>query len=225
MKVIFLARDERLAAPIVSHLLQIGATVVRHTRCEEAARTVSDERFDIGLVDVALDGAPAFVSRLRKERVFFPILLIGDSGRIDERVRGLDSGADDYLARPVSIEELGARLRALHRRARKFNGFDTTIDLANLSVDSVRREAAVDSRRLELRPKEYAVLKYLCENAGTVLSKERIIEHVWGYRFDTGTNILEVIVSRLRNKLRRAGGAVRIRTAYGAGYTIDEDDR
>lgn len=215
--------DATIAGTVVDYLSRRGVEVMWHENAERAAADLETGRYDVGIVDLLLPGEDglSFIGRLRRTGIHLPILILSVKGSVKDRIRGLNAGGDDYLPKPFCLEELEARIRALHRRKLIFENADRTIELGNLTLYLARRRATVNGRLVDLRPKEYAVLEYLCENSGTVVSKRSIIERVWGYQFDTGTNLIEVVISRLRSKLRSASSDARIRTTYGTGYGVE----
>lgn len=215
--------DVTIATSVIGYLSRRGVEVIWYKTAERAAAAFGVEDYDVGVVDIVLPGEDglSFIGKLRRGRISLPILILSVKGGVEDRIRGLRRGGDDYLSKPFSLEELEARIRSLHRRTTIYGSSERIIELGNLHVNVARRQATVEGRIVELRPKEYAVLEYLCEHAGTVVAKQSIIEHVWGYEFDTGTNLIEVVISRLRDKLRRASADPTIHTIYGAGYGIE----
>ena len=146
-----------------------------------------------------------------------PVLILTARASVDDRVRGLQTGGDDYLAKPFAFSELLARVQALIRRATS-SVEPTTLTVAGLSLNLLTREAVRGGRRIELQPREYALLEYLMRNAGRPVSKTMIIEHVWDYAFDPGTNIVDVLVHRLRGKIDP--DKTRLNTVRGVGYVL-----
>jgi DNA-binding response OmpR family regulator len=141
---------------------------------------------------------------------------------VDERVLGLQSGGDDYLTKPFAMAELVARVQALIRRSTGAPSA-TRVDVGDLTMDLLTREVTRGERRIELRPREFALLEYLARNAGRVVSKTMILSQLWNYNFDPGTNVVDVLVHRLRQKIDRPGDKLLIETRRGAGYVLRAD--
>jgi len=178
--------------------------------------------FDAIIVDLmlpVLDGL-TLIERLRQARVNTPVLILSAKRTVDERVRGLQAGSDDYLVKPFAFAELLARLQALIRRAGS-QPEPTRLAAGDLSLDLVRREVIRDGRRIELQPRELSLLEYLLRNTNRVLTKTMIMEHIWSYSIDPQTNVVDVLVCRLRNKIDRDFPEKMIRTVRGIGYVLD----
>jgi two-component system OmpR family response regulator len=177
--------------------------------------------YDAAVLDVMLprrDGL-SLVGELRKRGQGLPVLILSARQSVDDRVRGLQAGGDDYLIKPFAFSELLARLQALLRRATAAPE-PTRLSVGDLTLDLLTREVSRAGRRLELRPREYALLEYLMRNAGRVVTKTAILSHVWNYRFHPGTNVVDVLVSRLREKLDRGFETRMLQTVRGAGYVL-----
>jgi DNA-binding response OmpR family regulator len=155
---------------------------------------------------------------LRKEQIVVPVLILTARSELDQKVKGLDAGADDYLTKPFAIEELVARVRALLRRGSGEAG--GTIQVDDLVLNPATREVTRGGARVELTAKEYALLEYLMRHAGRVLTRPMIAEHVWDHDFDTFTNVIDVYVNYLRNKIDRGQERKLIQTVRGSGYTL-----
>jgi two-component system OmpR family response regulator len=143
-------------------------------------------------------------------------------GSVEDRVAGLDAGGDDYLAKPFAFSELIARVNALARRP-PMREARTTIEIGNLRLERLRRRVTAAGREIALQAREYQLLDYLIEHAGQIVTRTMLLEGLWGFHFDPGTNIVETHISRLRTKLDRGGATPVIRTVRGVGYTIDDD--
>ncbi len=179
--------------------------------------------YDLIILDLMLPGLPGLqlLRQLRAAGVKTPVLILTARSEVDQRVKGLDAGADDYLTKPFAIEELIARARALFRRA---SGTPTgTLQVEDLVLNPVTREVTRAGERIELTAKEYALLEYLMRNAGRVLTRPMITEHVWDLDFDTFTNVIDVYISYLRNKIDRGRESSLIQTVRGSGYMIRAD--
>jgi len=186
----------------------------------ELARSGS---YDLVILDLMLPEMPGLevLKALRKDKLSVPVLILTARSEVDQKVKGLDAGADDYLTKPFAIEELLARARALLRRG----GGEAAglLQVDDLILNPATREVTRGGRRIELTTKEYALLEYLMRNAGRVLTRPMIAEHVWNLDFDTFTNVIDVYVNYLRNKVDRGWDRKLIQTVRGSGYTLKAD--
>ena len=169
-----------------------------------------------------LDGL-ALIERMRKEKVNTPVIILSAKDSIDDRVKGLQTGGDDYLTKPFAFSELLARVQALIRRASGL-AEPTRLTVGDLSMNLLTREVARGSRKIELKPIEFSLLEYLMRSAGRVVSKTMIMEHVWDYNFDPQTNVVEARICRLRDKIDRGFHKKLIYTVRGVGYVLKETD-
>lgn len=177
---------------------------------------------DVAVMDVmlpALGGLEA-VRAIRGRGLTFPILMLSARDAVEDKVRGLELGADDYMAKPFSVSELLARVQALLRRASRQTE-QTYLQVGDLTLDRIARRVCRAGRPIELQRLEFLLLEYLMRNAGRVVSKTTIIEHVWGYDFDPGTNVVEARVCRLREKIDKPFAQKHIRTVKGFGYVLE----
>ena len=173
------------------------------------------------IVDVMLprlDGL-ALIDRIRARGVGTPVLILSARRTVDDRVKGLQAGGDDYLTKPFAFAELLARLQALIRRSTGQTE-PARLSLGDLSLDLLSRRAERAGKPIDLRPREYGLLEYLLRNQGRVLTKTMILSHVWGYNFDPGTNVVDVLVSRLREKIDRDFDPKLLQTVRGVGYVL-----
>ena len=168
-----------------------------------------------------MDGL-TLIRRLRDNGVGTPILILSARDAIDDRVKGLETGGDDYLTKPFAFSELLARVQALIRRSGR-TVEPTRLKAGNLSVDLLSREVTRDGEKIELQPLEYALLEYLVRNKERVVSKTMIMEHVWNYNFDPQTNVVEARICRLRDKIDKGFSKRLIHTIRGVGYVLKED--
>jgi two-component system, OmpR family, response regulator len=178
--------------------------------------------YDCVVLDVMLPGRDGFsvVEELRRRCVVTPILLLTARDELQSKVRGLESGADDYLAKPFDLPELVARVLALIRRSH-LRHQDTVLVVGDLSVDPLRRQVSRAGKVVDLSPREFALLEFLARNAGRTVSRARIAEAVWNYHFDTETNVVDVYVNYLRRKVASGPPGTVIRTVRGVGYRLD----
>jgi two-component system OmpR family response regulator len=177
--------------------------------------------FDVAIVDVMLPGMDglALIDTLRARGVKTPVLILSAKRSVDDRVRGLQAGGDDYLTKPFAFAELLARVQALIRRSTGA-AEPTRLTVADLSLDLLTRKVQRGSQAIDLRPREFGLLEYLLRNAGKVLTKTMILSHVWGYSFDPSTNVVDVLVSRLRDKIDKPFPVKLLHTVRGVGYVL-----
>lgn len=182
------------------------------------------ESYDVIVLDLMLPGMDGFsvIREMRSRQVRTPVICLTARDAVDDRITGLDLGADDYLSKPFSFSELLARLRALLRRGQELQ--PNPIVLADLKVDVLARSVHRGRRRIDLTPNEYALLEYLARNAGQVLTRTMILEHVWDMNQDPMTNVIDVHINRLRRKVDTDGDAPLIHTVRGVGYVLREAD-
>jgi DNA-binding response OmpR family regulator len=177
--------------------------------------------YDAVVLDLMLPGRSGFqvLRDIRARKAALPILILTARDSLEERVAGLDSGADDYMVKPFALAELSARLRAVLRRG---TPRENTLRVADLELDTVRRTVRRAGRTVELKPKEYALLEYLVRNSDRPLTKSLIIEHVWNIHFDSVSNVVEVHINALRNKIDRGFDRPLIHTLRGVGYILTD---
>jgi two-component system, OmpR family, response regulator len=224
MRALVVEDDPTIAAFVARGLREAGFAVDEAHDGERGFQLASREPYDVAIVDVMLprrDGLD-LVEALRHRRVTIPVLLLSARRSVDDRVRGLQAGGDDYLVKPFAFAELLARVQALIRRSTGAAD-PTVLTFADLSLDLLTRRVERAGTPLDLRPREFALLEYLLRHAGRVLSKTMILSHVWGYQFDPGTNVVDVLVSRLREKVDRPYARKLIRTVRGVGYVLRVD--
>jgi len=221
MKVLLVEDDLKIASFIEKGLREAGFLVdVCHDGAFGLASGLSGQ-YDAAVIDImlpALDGLQ-LIEQLRGAQVTTPVLILSAKKSVDDRIRGLQQGGDDYMVKPFSFSELLARIQALIRRDRKHNE-PTTLSYGELSMDLLRREVHREGERIELPAKEYALLEYLMRNPEIVVSKTSILERVYDYSFDPQTNVVDVLVCRLRNKVDRDHQQKLIHTVRGMGYVL-----
>jgi two-component system OmpR family response regulator len=215
----FITRGLREAGYAVHHEVdgEAGLHAAVDGRCDVAV----DGRCDVAVVDLMLpkrDGL-ALIDALRKRGSTMPVLILSARREVDDRVRGLQAGGDDYLTKPFAFAELLARLQALVRRASRI-AEPTSLAVGDLTLDLLTRKVTRADATIDLRPREFALLEYLMRNAGRVVSKTMILSHVWAYNFDPQTNIVDVLVSRLRDKIDKPFEVKLLRTVRGVGYVL-----
>jgi two-component system, OmpR family, response regulator len=221
MRVLVVEDDKKIASFVTRGLKEAGFVVDHADNGEDALHLALSEPYDAAVMDIMLpklDGL-SVIKRLRQTKIHTPVLILSAKRSVDDRIRGLQTGGDDYLIKPFSFAELLARVRALIRRA-NHEIEPTRLAVGDLSLDLLTREVNRAASKIDLQPREFALLEYFMRNAGTVVSKTMIIEHVWGYDFDPMTNVVDVLVSRLRNKLDRDFDNKLIHTHRGVGYAL-----
>ena len=178
------------------------------------------DEYDVVVLDVMLPGVDGFTicRDLRERGVTVPVLMLTARDSIDDKVTGLDSGADDYLVKPFAFEELLARVRTLLRRPR--GALPVALTASDLTLDPVSRTARRGALELELTAKEFSLLELLMRHPGEVLSRERIVDHVWDDEYDASSNVIDVHIKNLRRKVDRAGGPSLFKTVRGVGYSL-----
>jgi DNA-binding response OmpR family regulator len=220
---VLIVEDEAKIASFIAKAFEEEAyePIVAHDG-EAALALAFGEGFDLVVLDVMLPGIDGFavLKELRARKLRVPVLMLTARDSVADRVQGLDMGADDYLAKPFSIEELLARSRALIRRS---VGVDTKLRLADLELDRSSLKVARGGVPIELTKREFALLEYLLQSPGRIATRSMIAEHVWGIDFDSGTNTIDVYISYLRDKIDSGFDKKLIKTVRGRGYTIEED--
>ncbi len=221
MRVLVVEDDKKIASFVVKGLSQAGFAVDLATDGEEGAHLAVAVPYDVAIIDIMLpklDGL-AMIARLRREKILTPVIILSAKRSVDDRVKGLQLGGDDYLTKPFSFTELLARVQALIRRSQQ-TPEPSRLEAGDLSIDLLTREVVRGEKKIDLQPREFALLEYLMRNLSRVVSKTMIIEHVWGYDFDPMTNVVDVLVSRLRNKVDRDFEKKLIQTHRGLGYAL-----
>jgi two-component system OmpR family response regulator len=221
-RILTIEDDAVTAKEIVAELQSHGFEVDWVDNGREGLVSAVSGNYDLITLDrmlPELDGL-AIVTTLRTIGVVTPILMISALSDVDERVRGLRAGGDDYLSKPFATDEMAARVEVLLRRKSPVREFETTLRVADLELNLISHEAIRDNQPLNLLPTEYKLLEFMMRNPGQVLSRMMIFEEVWGYHFDPGTNLIDVHIGRLRKKIDPPGMTPLIRTMRGSGYVI-----
>ena len=228
MRVLVVEDDKKIASFVVNGLKQSGFAVDHCPDGEEAETLATATAYDAAVVDIMiprLDGL-TLVQNLRARGVRTPVIFLSARASVDDRVRGLQSGGDDYLTKPFSFAELLARVQALIRRSSSSGSAEPTrLAAADLSVDLLTREVKRGEQKIELQPREFALLEYLMRNSGRVVTKTMILEHIFDYSFDPQTNVVDVLVHRLRTKVDKDFPVKLIHTYRGMGYSLKEPER
>ncbi|MCB0155876.1 MAG: response regulator transcription factor [Anaerolineae bacterium] len=226
MRILVVEDEERIAGFLKKGLEEESYAVDVAPDGLAALDWTAGASYDVILLDVMLPGLTGFeVCRLLRERsVTSPILMLTARDEVDDRVKGLDAGADDYLPKPFAFKELLARIRALTRRTATVATPDTVLALADLALDTITHQAKRGEREIELTAKEYALLEYLLRNARRPLNRTLIRESIWGYDYYGASNVVDVYIRHLRQKLEAEGEPPIIHTVRGVGYKIDEPE-
>ena len=221
MRLLVVEDDPAIASFVVKGLKEAGFAVDQAASGGSALEMASRESYDLAIVDLMLPGLDglALIEELRRRRQSLPVLILSAKRSVDDRVRGLQAGGDDYLTKPFAFEELLARVQALIRRSTNATE-PTRLAVGDLTLDLVSRRVERAGRVLDLRPREYALLEYLMRNPGRVVSKAMILSHVFDYSFDPRTNVVDVLVHRLREKADKGFAAPMIHTVRGMGYVL-----
>ena len=225
MRLLIVEDDATIADFVAKGLAEAGFAVDVADDGARGLELAAKDEYDVAIVDVMLphvDGL-TLIDRLRARGIRTPVLILSARRSVDDRVRGLQAGGDDYLTKPFAFAELLARVQALLRRASGATE-PTRLSLADLTLDLLTRRAERGGRLLDLRPREFSLLEYLMRNPGRVLSKTMILSHVWGYNFNPGTNVVDVLVSRLREKIDRDFTPTLLHTVRGVGYVLETRD-
>ncbi len=220
MRILVVEDEKKLATFLRKGLVQENFVVDLLHDGSEALDHILSEAYDVIVLDIMLPGRDGLsvLREMRRRHLNVPVLLLSARGNVNERVEGLNLGADDYLPKPFSITEVVARVRALLRRATGERS--TMMQVDDLSLNLVSREATRAGVRVELTNREFALLEYLMTHAGRVVSKTTLCEHVWEHHFDTGTNVVEVCMQRLRRKIDEGHGHKLLQTIRGTGYSL-----
>lgn len=224
MRVLVAEDDQKIATFVVKGLKQAGFAVNHASDGEEGLHLAATQSYDVAVIDIMLprlDGL-SLIEQLRQRKVKTSVIILSAKRSVDDRVKGLQIGSDDYLTKPFAFSELLARVQALVRRASNVTE-PTRLTAGEISLDLLTREVVRADTRIDLKPREFALLEYLMRHAGRVVSKNMIMEHVWGYDFDPQTNVVDVLVCRLRNKVDRDFKKKIIHTHRGVGYVLKGD--
>ena len=221
MRALLVEDDPAIAEFIARGLREAGFAVDHAVDGDAGLDLAVCGSYDVAIVDVMLprlDGL-ALIDALRKRGIMTPVLILSARRSVDDRVRGLQAGGDDYLTKPFAFAELLARVQALMRRASR-TAEPTTLTVHDLVVDLLSRRVTRGGAPIDVRPREFALLEYLMRNHGRVVSKTMILSHVWEYNFDPQTNIVDVLVSRLREKIDKPFDKKLLHTVRGVGYVL-----
>ena len=223
MRILLVEDDAIIAAFVGKGLKEAGFSIDHAADGEEGLHLALTESYDAAIIDIMLpklDGL-SLIAQVRRHQKSLPVIVLSAKRSVEDRVKGLETGGDDYLTKPFAFSELLARVQALIRRATG-TPEATRLTVGELIMDLLSREVTRSGRRIDLQPREFSLLEYLMRNTGRVVSKTMIMEHVWDYNFDPQTNVVEARVSRLRDKVDRDFEKKLIHTVRGAGYVLKE---
>jgi len=221
MRVIVVEDDPKIGLFVARGLREAGFAVDHVERAEDAVPRLESGNYDAAVVDVMLPGMDGLtmIEKLRGEGVSTPMLVLSAKRSVEDRVQGFTSGGDDYLTKPFSFSELLVRVQSLIRRSTHVAA-PTRLAVGDLAIDLLSRTVRRGEIEVDLQPREFSLLEYLVRNADRVLSKTMIMEHVWDYDFDPQTNVVDVLVSRLRSKIDKEYDEKLIHTVRGVGYVL-----
>jgi len=226
-RVLVVEDDERLGDYVAQGLTEQNYTVDRAANGRDGLFLATDSEFDVVILDRMLPGMDgmAVLRAIRAAGVLTPVLMLSALGDTDQRVEGLTAGADDYLAKPFSFAELLARVQALQRRGRgaEAQPQQAVLRCGDLELDRLTRQVRRGARRIVMQPREFRLLEYLMLHSGEVVTRTMLLEAVWDYHFDPGTNVIDVHISRLRRKIDDGEGQPLLHTVRGAGYRLAAD--
>ena len=225
MRILVIEDDREAADYLVKGLRESGYTVDHAPTGNEGLAMASGEGYDALIVDRMLPGLDglSLIETLRKSGKTTPVLILSALGDVDQRVRGLKAGGDDYLAKPFAFTELLARLEAVLRRGTASKTPQTMLKIGDLELDLLSRTVKRGGKAIDLQPREFRLLEYLMRHAGHVVTRTMLLEGVWDYHFDPQTNVIDVHISRLRQKVDKGFPKPLIHTVRGAGYSLRAD--
>jgi DNA-binding response OmpR family regulator len=221
MRILVVEDDQKVASFIQKGLGEEGMAVDVLNDGDDAGVQAQMVDYDCIVLDLMLPGRSGFqvLRDIRSRKPELPVLILSAQGAPEERVAGLNGGADDYMAKPFILAELSARIRALLRRGKPR---ETKLRVADLEIDTIRRRVSRGGRTIDLKPKEYALLEFLVHNCDRPVTRSHIIEHVWDIHFDSISNVVEVHINSLRNKIDRGATMPLIQTVRGVGYMLTD---
>ena len=223
MRILLIEDDGEAAAYLAKGLKEAGHTVDSAGNGTDGEFLATTERYDVMIIDRMLPGVDGLtiIQNLRASGNATPVLILSALGKVDDRVRGLQAGGDDYLVKPYAFAELQARIEALARRVTSNTGVtETRLKVEDLEIDLLARSVTRAQQHIDLQPREFRLLEYLMRHAGQVVTRTMLLENVWEYHFDPQTNLIDVHISRLRQKVDKDFEKQLIHTIRGAGYSL-----
>ncbi|MCH7815681.1 MAG: response regulator transcription factor [Proteobacteria bacterium] len=224
MRILLIEDDIKIAAFVSKGLKEAGYVVEHFINGTDGLSAAKTESYDAGIFDIMLPGVDGLtiIDDLRSSNISLPVLILSAKRSVDDRVKGFNTGGDDYLTKPFAFAELLARLQALIRRANHIVE-PNNLTVHDLTIDIRTRKVMRGDKKIILQPREFSLLEYLMRNANRIVSKSMIMEHVWDYNFDPHTNVVEARVCRLREKVDKDFEISLIHTIRGAGYVLKHD--
>ena len=225
MRLLLVEDDVKIASFIIKGLKAEGFAVDHASEGENGLHLALTEPYDLAIIDIMLPQMDGFaiIAAIRREKIHLPVIILSARGATEDKVKGLQLGSDDYLTKPFAFSELLARIQALLRRS-SGAAEPTKLELGDLSMNLITREVVRRGRKVDLQPLEFSLLEYLLRNAGKVVSKTMIMEHVWDYHFDPQTNVVESRIYHLREKIDKGFETKLIHTVRGVGYVLKTTD-
>ncbi len=225
MRILIIEDDQRFSYYLRTGLENDGHDVIQVYDGREAEKILTSENFDLIIMDVMLPGESGFdlCEKIRRKDITIPVLMLTSLDTVADKVRGFESGADDYLVKPFSYKELRARIKALKRRSSGYR-LSHHIRVWDLELDTQLKRVVRKNRKIDLTAIEYKLLELLAKNKGRVLDRMEIMDEVWGHSFNTGTNVVDVHINSLRKKIDKDFKPKLIRTVIGMGYVMDEEE-
>jgi DNA-binding response OmpR family regulator len=224
MRVLMIEDDIKIASFVSKGLKEAGYVIDHYINGSDGLAAAKQETYDAGIFDIMLPGIDglSIIDELRSSNINLPVLILSARRSVDDRVKGFETGGDDYLTKPFAFSELLARLQALIRRANHIVE-PNNLTVHDLSIDIRTRKVKRGDKKITLQPREFSLLEYLMRNAERIVSKSMIMEHVWDYNFDPHTNVVEARVCRLREKIDKDFETPLIHTIRGVGYVLKHD--
>ena len=225
MRILLVEDDQRIALFIVKGLKAEGFAVDHAENGEDGLHLALTEPYDAAVIDIMLPklNGLALIERMRQEKKKIPVIILSAKDTVDDRVKGLQTGGDDYLTKPFAFSELLARIHALIRRSTD-QSESTQLEVGDVAMNLITREVVRAEKKIDLQPLEFSLLEYLMRNAGRVVSKTMIMEHVWDYYFDPQTNVVESRIYKLREKIDKNFPTKLIHTVRGVGYVLKPEN-
>ncbi len=224
MRILCIEDDKELLDYVTRGLTEIGHVVDTALNGNDGLFMATTEQYDVLLIDRMLPGVDGLtiIKTLRGANNITPILIFSALGEVDDRVKGLRAGGDDYLVKPFAFSELLARIEALNRRNRQSNEIETTLHAQDIELDLLTRKVRRNGKEIPLQATEFRLLEYLLRHKGQVITRTMLLEYVWDYHFDPQTNVIDVHISRLRQKISKGSPHQIIKTMRGSGYIIED---
>ncbi len=224
MRLLLVEDDEKIASFIIKGFKAEGFAVDHAGDGENGLHLALTEPYDAAIIDIMLPklNGLTLIGQMRREKIKTPVIVLSARGEVDDRVKGLQTGGDDYLTKPFAFSELLARVQALIRRSTHVSE-PTKLVAGEISMNLITREVVRAGQKIDLQPLEFSLLEYLMRNAGRVVSKTMIMEHVWDYYFDPQTNVVESRIYKLREKIDKGFSTRMIHTVRGVGYVLKEE--